>query len=259
MFVLELPQQRIVWEISCRSQLDFEKSQDISNSAWASARLLIRDSRLWTALSAAAQEAMPHFAPQKISNTAWGFSTIEVRVVKHDKNASSCKHFLMDYIMDHDGLVWKSGIHISTCMLPLMIFCITLLNYDFPHTCHSLCFLETKLERPNESVSQSGLLSFQVLQRETQQNSPTECVNERIPDLFLIKKYVTFLSLRRKQKEKKMLTLCIQGFNSAYSWGVSLLLFWNLSYSLPKVHHGISIFIVMTFAFFRENLGRESM
>ena len=134
--------------------IDFGKSQDISNSAWASARLLIRDSRLWTALSAAAQEAMPHFAPQKISNTAWGFSTIEVRVVKHDKNASSCKHFLMDYMMDHYGLVWKSGIHISTCMLPLMIFCITLLNYDFPHTFHSLCFLEKNLrDRTNRSVS----------------------------------------------------------------------------------------------------------
>lgn len=69
--------------LSMLSRLCF---QDISNSAWASAKLLIRDTRLWTALSAAAREGIAQFAAQKISNTAWGFSTIEVRQDKEQVN-----------------------------------------------------------------------------------------------------------------------------------------------------------------------------
>lgn len=68
------------------SMLSWLRFQDISNSAWASAKLLIRDTRLWTALSAAAREGIAQFAAQKISNTAWGFSTIEVRQDKEQVN-----------------------------------------------------------------------------------------------------------------------------------------------------------------------------
>ena len=39
------------------------------------------------------------------------------------------------------------------------------------------------------------------------------------------------------KKKRKCWRFAFRGLNSAYSWGVSLLLFWNLSYSLPKVHH----------------------
>lgn len=79
----ETSTMRMLSMLSMLSRLCF---QDISNSAWASAKLLIRDTRLWTALSAAAREGIAQFAAQKISNTAWGFSTIEVRQDKEQVN-----------------------------------------------------------------------------------------------------------------------------------------------------------------------------
>ena len=206
------------FEMLCRFICFPKVVQDISNSAWASARLLIRDSRLWTALSAAAQEAMPHFAPQKISNTAWALSTVEVRVPgKAWQKWQKCKQIRMEYV-DHYGLE-KTFFD----MFPLR-FC-TSLQYI---TIHVLATVRVSLKKTwvTERIGQSvwvALISGIAKGGSTKQSYRTR---ERTHSQFVLHWKIFQIPFLRRKRQNKMLILCKE-FNSAYFWGVSLLLFWN--------------------------------
>ena len=51
---------------------------EFANTAWASAKVMHRDEKLFTALARAAEQRLSEFKPQELANTAWALAKVSV-------------------------------------------------------------------------------------------------------------------------------------------------------------------------------------
>jgi hypothetical protein len=65
--------------LASRKGIALFNAREVSNVAWAFAKMEIKDEQLFGALAKKAKESMWQFTSQGISNTAWAFATLEIQ------------------------------------------------------------------------------------------------------------------------------------------------------------------------------------